>query len=44
MLRSARPAEAQAITLADEGAVWVRWLQQDIVAVAGPTAAERRAR
>ncbi len=42
-LRYARPAEAQAITLADEVAVLVRWLQQDMLAVAGPTAAERRA-
>jgi hypothetical protein len=42
-LRYARAAEAQAITLADDVAVLVRWLQQDILAVAGPPAAERRA-
>jgi hypothetical protein len=40
-LRVARPAEAQAIALADDVALLVRWLREDIVAVAGPAYAQR---
>jgi hypothetical protein len=35
-LRHAQQAEAKAIALADEVALLARWLQQDILAVAGP--------
>jgi hypothetical protein len=41
-LRQARLGEAQAIALAEEVAVLVRWLCEDVLAVAGPPAAERR--
>jgi hypothetical protein len=41
-LQHARPAEAQAITLAEEVAVLVRWLHEDILAVAGPAPATRQ--
>jgi hypothetical protein len=40
-LRHARPAEAQAIALADDVATLMRWLRLDILALAGPTYAER---
>jgi hypothetical protein len=40
-LRHARPAEVQAITLADEVALLLHWLQDDILAVAGPPHADR---
>jgi hypothetical protein len=40
-LRHARPAEAQAITLAEDVALLVRWLRHDILAVAGPSHADR---
>jgi len=40
-LRHARPAEAQAIALAEEVAVLVRWLREDIFSVAGPAYADR---
>jgi hypothetical protein len=42
-LRFAGLAEAQAITLAEDVALLVRWLRQDILAVAGPCHAERQA-
>jgi hypothetical protein len=42
-LRHARQAETQAITLAEDVAVLARWLHDDILAVAGPEAAIRRA-
>ena len=42
-LRHARPAESQAIALADEVALLARWLQHDVLAVAGPCYADRRA-
>ena len=38
----ARPAEAKAIALADEVALLARWLQDDILSVAGPEYAIRR--
>jgi hypothetical protein len=41
-LRQARLGEVQAIALAEEVAVLVRWLREDVLAVAGPPAAERR--
>jgi hypothetical protein len=41
-LRYARPAEAQAVTLAEDVAVLLRWLRKDILAVAGPDVAGRR--
>jgi hypothetical protein len=41
-LLHARPAETQAVALAEDVAVLIRWLRQDILAVAGPTAADRR--
>lgn len=41
-LRYARSAEAKAIALADEVALLARWLQYDILSVAGPTYAIRR--
>jgi hypothetical protein len=40
-LRHARPAEAKAIALAEEVAVLVRWLREDIFTVAGPAYADR---
>src|SRR5262245_33080495 len=40
-LRAARPAEARAVALAEEVALLVRWLQEDILAVAGPDHATR---
>jgi hypothetical protein len=40
-LRQARLAEASAVTLADEVATLERWLRDDILAVAGPTYADR---
>ena len=41
-LSYARPAEAKAIALADEVALLDRWLQNDILSVAGPEYAIRR--
>jgi hypothetical protein len=41
-LRSARLAEVKAIALADEVGLLARWLQNDILAVAGPECAIRR--
>jgi hypothetical protein len=40
-LRYARPVEAQAIALADDVAVLLRWLREDVLAVAGPDHASR---
>jgi hypothetical protein len=40
-LRHARLAESQAVTLATEVAVLGRWLQQDILALAGPSYEDR---
>jgi hypothetical protein len=40
-LRYARPVEAQAVALADDVAVLVRWLRDDILAVTGPDHARR---
>jgi hypothetical protein len=40
-LRHARPAEAQALALADDVATLMRWLRRDVLAVAGPPFAER---
>lgn len=40
-LRYARPAEARAVALAADVAVLVRWLREDILAVAGPDHASR---
>ena len=40
-LASARQAETQAIELADEVAVLVRWMQQDILCVVGPDVSTR---
>jgi hypothetical protein len=42
-LRHARAAEAQAVALYDDLALLRRWLRDDILAVAGPDAATRRA-
>jgi hypothetical protein len=42
-IRSARQAEAKAIALAEDVAVLARWLREDILSVAGPEAAIRRA-
>jgi hypothetical protein len=42
-LRHARPAETQAIDLADSMNLLLRWLREDILAVAGPQATTRRA-
>jgi hypothetical protein len=42
-LRHARPAEAQAVTLAGDVALLVKWLSADVLAVAGPNSASRRA-
>jgi len=41
-LRNARRAEAQAIALAEDVALLLRWLREDILAVAGPDHAGRR--
>jgi hypothetical protein len=41
-LQHARRGETQAVAVADDVAVLIRWLREDIVAVAGPSAAERR--
>jgi hypothetical protein len=41
-LRHATAAEARALALADEVALLVRWLRQDVLAVAGPDLAARR--
>jgi hypothetical protein len=41
-LRVARVAEAQALTLAEDVALLVRWLRDDILSIAGPCAAERQ--
>ena len=41
-LPHARRAESQAVALAEDVAVLLRWLRDDILAVAGPPAAERR--
>ena len=35
-LRPARPAEAQAIARADDVALLMRWLREDILSLAGP--------
>jgi hypothetical protein len=43
-LPHARKAEAKAVALADDVATLCRWLQQDILAVAGPDHATRRER
>ena len=40
-LRHARPDEAQAVALADAVATLMRWLRLDVLAVAGPSYAER---
>jgi hypothetical protein len=40
-LRHARPVEARAITLADDVALLMRWLREDILCVAGPAYADR---
>jgi len=40
-LRYARPVEAQAVALAEEVALLVRWLREDILSVAGPDYATR---
>jgi hypothetical protein len=40
-LRHARPAETQAIQLADDVALLADWLRGDVLTVAGPTYAER---
>ena len=42
-LSYARPAEAKAIALADEVALLAHWLRDDILSVAGPEYAIRRA-
>jgi hypothetical protein len=41
-LRFARAAEARAVALADDVALLVRWLREDVLAVAGPDLATRR--
>jgi hypothetical protein len=41
-IRHARPAEAQAIDLADSVNLLLRWLRQDILTVAGPQITTRR--
>jgi hypothetical protein len=41
-LCAARKEEARAVALADDVAVLLRWLREDILAVAGPEAATRR--
>ena len=40
-LRQARPAEARAVALAEDVALLVRWLREDLLAVAGPDHATR---
>jgi hypothetical protein len=40
-LRAARPVEARAVALAEEVAVLVQWLREDLLAVAGPDHATR---
>jgi hypothetical protein len=40
-LRDAKPQEQQAITLADDVALLARWLRDDILALAGPSYADR---
>jgi hypothetical protein len=40
-LRHARPAESQAVALAEDVALLVRWLHYDILSVAGPSYHER---
>jgi len=40
-LRYARPAAAAAVALADDVALLVRWLKEDVLAVAGPCHADR---
>jgi len=42
-LRNAKPAEAQAIVLADDVALLARWLREEVLALAGPCLADRRA-
>jgi hypothetical protein len=42
-LRHVRPAESQAMALADDVALLARWLRYDVLAVAGPCYADRRA-
>ncbi len=42
-LRHARPAEARAVALAEDVGLLVRWLREDILAVAGPDHATRAA-
>jgi hypothetical protein len=42
-LRYARPVEARAVALADDVAMLVRWLREDILAVTGPDQATRGA-
>jgi hypothetical protein len=42
-LRAARAAEARAVALAEAVALLVRWLREDILTVAGPDQATRRA-
>jgi len=41
-LRHLKPAEAQAIALADDVALLARWLREDVLALAGPSYADRR--
>jgi hypothetical protein len=41
-LRVARVTEAQTLTLAEDVALLVRWLRDDILSIAGPCAAERQ--
>ena len=41
-LRHVRPAESEAIALADDAALLARWLRHDVLAVAGPCYADRR--
>jgi hypothetical protein len=40
-LRHARPAEAQALALADDVALLMRWLREDVLSVHGPAYADR---
>jgi hypothetical protein len=42
-LRYVRPAESEAIALAEEVALLAHWLRHDVLAVAGPCYADRRA-
>lgn len=41
-LRQARQAETQAVAVAEDVAVLLRWLQNDILSLAGPAVADRR--